>query len=120
MKLKTPEINTELTLFCPSRTCPCHQRRDNQITKDGTYITIPRQMFYCWGGEHRFSETSYSALFGKHGSFKQYEQVAKLTCYGLSSRAIADVLELDKLAKHYDKRLTCQWRFLRVYPPKTA
>ena len=66
----------------------------------------------CGGGEHRFSETGYSALFGKHGSFKQYEQVAKLSCYGLSSRAIADVLKLDQrtvkmwqrcISKKYDK-----------------
>jgi hypothetical protein len=85
MKLKTPEINAELTLFCPRPTCPCHQRRDNKITKEGTYITkndpIPRQMFYCGGGKHRFSETGYSELFGKHGSFKKYEQVPiRLTC----------------------------------------
>ena len=100
MKLKTPEINAELTLFCPRRSCPCYHKSDNKLSKDGTYITkndpIPRQMFYCWGGKHRFSETGYSALFGTHGSFKQYEQVAKLSCYGLSSRAIADVLELDQ------------------------
>jgi len=58
MKLKTAEINAELTLFCSRRNCPCYQRRDNKLTKDGTYITkndpIPRQMFYCGGGEHRF------------------------------------------------------------------
>jgi len=47
-------------------------------------------------GKHRFSKTGYSALFGKHGSFKKYEQVAKLSCYGLSSLAIANVLELDQ------------------------
>ncbi len=78
MKLKTPEINAELTLFCPS-----YHKSDNKLTKDGVYITrndpIPRQMFYCWGGKHRFSETGYSALFGKQGSFKKYEQVAKLS-----------------------------------------
>ncbi len=100
MKLKTPEINAELTLFCPRRSCPCYQKSDNKLTKDGTYITkndpIPRQMFYCCGGKHRFSETGYSELLGKHGSFKKYEQVAKLSCYGVSSYAIADVLELDQ------------------------
>jgi len=47
-----------------------------------------------WGW--KTSVSGYSALFGKHGSFKKYEQVAKLSCYGLSSRAIADVLELDQ------------------------
>jgi hypothetical protein len=51
MKLKTPEINAELTLFCPRRTCRCYQRSDNKLTKDGAYITkndpISRQMFYC-------------------------------------------------------------------------
>ena len=98
MKLETPEINAELTLFCPRQNCPCYQRSDNKLTKNVAYITkndpIPRQMFYCWGG--KISVSGYSALFGKHGSFKQYEQVAKLSCYGLSSRAIADVLELDQ------------------------
>jgi IS1 family transposase len=99
MKPKTSEVNTELKLFCPRRNCPFHQLLDNKITKDGIYRTkndpIPRQMLYCWGGEHRFSETGYSDLFGKHGSFKKYEQVAKLTCAGVSSQVIADVLELD-------------------------
>ena len=100
MKLNTPEINAELTLFCPRQSCACYQKKTNKLTKDGTYITkndpIARQMFYCWGGKHRFSETGYSELFGKHGSFKQYEQVAKLSCYSVSSHAIADVLELDQ------------------------
>ncbi|MFI3220164.1 MAG: hypothetical protein QX189_13770 [Methylococcales bacterium] len=61
-------------------------------------------MFYCRGGEYRFSETGYSALFGKHGSFKKYEQVAKLSCYGLSSLAIADVLELDQRTMEMQQR----------------
>ena len=52
-------------------------------------------MFYCAGGGHRFSETGYSQLFGKHGSFKEYEQAGKLSCYGISTDAIADVLEKD-------------------------
>src|SRR5450631_2603108 len=34
-------------------------------------------------------------LFGKHGSFKEYEQMSKLSCYGLSADAIADVLLKD-------------------------
>ena len=55
-------------------------------------------------GKHRFSETGYSALFGKQGSFKQYEQVAKLSCYGLSSLAIADVLELDQRTMEMQQR----------------
>lgn len=100
MELKTNEINTELNLFCPRRKCPHYQSLDNKITKDGTYDTqndpFPRQMFRCCGGKHRFSETNYSGLFGKHGSFKEYEQVAKLSCYGLSSQAIADVLGVDQ------------------------
>jgi hypothetical protein len=65
MKLKTAEINAELTLFCPRPTCPCYHKNDNKLSKDGTYITkndpIQRQMFYCGGGEHRFSETGYIA-----------------------------------------------------------
>jgi IS1 family transposase len=73
---------------------------DNNITKDGVYKTknddIVRQMFYCAKGKHRFSETGYCDLFGKHGSFKEeYEQMCKLSCYGLSTDAIADVLIKD-------------------------
>lgn len=52
-------------------------------------------MFRCGKGKHRFSETGYCELFGKHGSFKEYEQVCKLSCYGLSPDAIADVLGKD-------------------------
>ena len=52
-------------------------------------------MFNCGKGKHRFSETGYCDLFGKHGSFKEYEQMSKLTCYGLSADAIADVLLKD-------------------------
>jgi DNA-binding CsgD family transcriptional regulator len=72
---------------------------DNPITKDGGYITKNdgafRQMFRCGKGKHRFSETGYCELFGKHGSFKEYEQVCKLSCYGLSPDTIADVLGKD-------------------------
>ncbi len=46
---------------------------------------------FCHGGGHRHSETGYSELFGKHGNFKEYELAAKLSTYGLSSDAIADV-----------------------------
>jgi hypothetical protein len=45
--------------------------------------------------KNRYSETSYSGLRGKQGSFKEYEQAAKFFCYGLSADAIADVLEKD-------------------------
>ncbi|MBW2740511.1 MAG: hypothetical protein JRE64_17075, partial [Deltaproteobacteria bacterium] len=34
--------------------------------------------------------------FGKHGSFKEYEQTAKLSSYGLATDAIADVLQKDR------------------------
>jgi len=92
-------VNTDLPLFCPRKDCVCYQSYDNKITKDGIYITKsdskPRQMFFCHGGGHRFSETGYSELFGKHGSFKEYEQAAKLSSYGLSPDAIADVLGRD-------------------------
>ena len=99
MKLNPPELNTDLNLFCPKRSCPYYQSPDNKITKDGKYFTksdpISRQMFVCGKGHHRFSETGYSELFGKQGSFKEYEQTAKLSCYGLSSQEIADVLGKD-------------------------
>ena len=99
MNPKLSKLNTELNLFCSRRHCPCYQSLDNTITKDGVYKTkndgIARQMFYCMKGKHRFSETGYCDLFGKHGSFKEYEQMCKLSCYGLSTDAIADVLVKD-------------------------
>jgi len=52
-------------------------------------------MYYCHGGGHRFSETHYSELKHKQGSMKEYEQTAKLSCYGLASEQIADVLDRD-------------------------
>lgn len=99
MKLEHSNLSTELQLFCPRRACPCHQSLDNKITKDDTYTIkhdcVARQMFYCAGGQHRFSETGYSKLFGKHGSFKEYKQAAKMSCLGVSTDAIADVLVKD-------------------------
>ena len=85
--------------YCPCRDCPYYLELDNYITKDGTYPvkkeTQRRQRLYCHAGKHRFSEMAYSALFGHHGSFKEYIQTAKMTSYGLSSGQIADVLERD-------------------------
>ena len=52
-------------------------------------------MFYCHGGEHRFSETGYSNLINKKGSDKEYRQTFKLITHGLSWEEIADVLEKD-------------------------
>ncbi len=52
-------------------------------------------MFYCHGGEHRFSEMSYSNLINKKGTDKEYRQTFKLIKYGLSAEQIADVLEKD-------------------------
>ena len=82
MTLKTPEINAELTLFCPRPTCPmlsqkrqqANQRRDlyHQERPDSATDVL------LWGW--KTSVSGYSALFGKHGSFKKYEQVAKLSC----------------------------------------
>src|SRR5919197_3264037 len=72
----------ELPLFCPLESCSHYQKPDNTIKKDGIYRTqsdpIPRQMYYCHGGRHRFSETHYSELKHKQGSMKEYEQTAKL------------------------------------------
>ncbi len=49
--------------------------------------------FTAHAGEHRFSETAYSPLFGHHGSFKEYVQTAKMSSCGLSTEQIADVKE---------------------------
>jgi hypothetical protein len=90
--------NTALTLFCTRKSCKYYQSTENTITKDGVYTTKsdsePRQMFYCHGGKHRFSETGHSDLFGKHGSFKEYEQTAKLISYGLATDAIAGLRDV--------------------------
>ncbi|MDM8544762.1 hypothetical protein QUF90_27130 [Desulfococcaceae bacterium HSG9] len=84
-------VNTDLPLFSPREGCVCYRSYENKITKDGLYTTasdsVPGLMLYCHGGEHRFSETGYSELFGKHGSFKEYEQAAKSSTYGLSADA---------------------------------
>lgn len=99
MKTTANGVKSDLQLFCPKMSCPFFEHKNNKITKDGIYKTkndsIPRQMYRCDLGNHRFSETNFSDLFGKHGSFKEYEQTAKLTSYGLSTDAIADVLEKD-------------------------
>jgi hypothetical protein len=93
------KLTGELPLFCPLESCSHYQKPDNTIKKDGLYRTqsdpIPRQMYYCSGGGHRFSETHYSELKHKQGSMKEYEQTAKLSCYGLSGEQIADVLDRD-------------------------
>jgi IS1 family transposase len=93
------KLTGELPLFCPLESCSHYQKPDNTIKKDGIYRTqsdpIPRQMYYCHGGGHRFSETHYSELKHKQGSLKEYEQTAKLSCYGLASEQIADVLDRD-------------------------
>jgi len=94
------KVNTDLPLFCPCPSCEFYQKTDNQITKDGVYKTKsdqqPRQMYRCHGGNHRFSETRYSDLYKKQGSFKEYEMAAKMSSYGLSNDQVADVLERDE------------------------
>lgn len=92
-------LNASLPLFCPCKSCPYYQSLDNPITKHGTYPVKSdvrrRQRLYCHGGKHRFSETAYSHLYGRHGSFKEYVQTAKMSCNGLGSDAIADILDRD-------------------------
>jgi len=55
-----------------------------RITTDGVYKTKSnkqaRQMYRCHGGNHRFSETRYSDLYKKQGSFKEYEIASKIGC----------------------------------------
>ena len=94
-----PPLSRNLLLFCPGQECDFYQKIDNKITKDGIYKTktdkTPRQMYYCHGGQHRFSEMRYSNLFQKQGSIKEYEMASKMAYYGLSQTQIADVLERD-------------------------
>lgn len=113
-------VNTEMPLFCPRKSCPHYQSTSNKISKDGTFTVksdpVRRQMFYCHGGEHRFSETAYSDLFGKHGSFKEYEQTAKLSTYGLSTDQIADVLEKDtRTISQWQKALGQKCQRLHIF-----
>jgi len=93
------KVKTDFPLFCPCPDCEHHKKTDNKITKDGVYKTKldeePRQMYFCHGGNHRFSETRYSDLYKKQGSFKEYEMAAKMSGYGLSHEQIAEVLERD-------------------------
>ena len=92
-------LSTSLPKFCPKKSCPCFQSTENKITKDGVYYLKTsgekRQMFYCHGGQHRFSEMSYSDLINKKGTDQEYRQTFKLINYGLSAEQIADVLEKD-------------------------
>ncbi len=85
--------------FCPKKSCPYCESTNNKITKYGTYPVKlsgeKRQLFYCHGGEHSFSEMAYSGLVNKKGSEKEYIQAAKLIKCGLSCEQIADVLERD-------------------------
>lgn len=71
------DLSADLNLFYPRKDCSYWQSLENKIIKDGVYVTKsdlqPRQMFKCCGGNHRFSETNYSGLFRKQGSFKEYE-----------------------------------------------
>ena len=100
-------IHPIFPVFCPCPHCEYYQDLDNYITKAGTYSVKsgpePRQRLYCHGGGHRFSETAYSPLFGRHGSLREYVQTAKLSTYGLSTDQIADVLE-------HDARTILQWQ----------
>lgn len=94
------ELHPIFPTFCPCRNCDYYGDPENYITKDGTYPVkgeaIRRQRLKCHAGGHRFSETKYSPLFGHGGMFKEYEQTAKMTGYGLSTAQIADVLERDE------------------------
>jgi len=90
---------TKLKLFCPRRGCPCYQSLDNNITKDGVYTTkndgVVRQMFNCGKGSTAFLKPVTVIYSVNMAASKEYEQMSKLSCYGLSADAIADVLLKD-------------------------
>ena len=100
-------VNTELNIFCPRKSCSHYQEPANPTWKKGTYPVLSeeerRQLFWCSSGQHKFSETSFSDLWHKHGSFKEYEQTAKLLKRGLAMVEIADVLQKDE-------RTICAWK----------
>ena len=93
-------VNTELPRFCPRESCLHFKKENPRIAKAGTYTTkndpTPRQLYHCPEGNHKFSETKYCRLWHKHGSFKEYGQVAKLKSEGLSNEPIADVMGKDE------------------------
>jgi len=84
--------------FCPNSECS-YYKKVVDVIKYGTYKTendsVRRQRFLSKTCTCTFSETAFSSLFGKHGSFKEYAQCCKLYCYGLNTDEIADVLERD-------------------------
>lgn len=86
-------------LFCPDITCSCYGELEHNVIRYGTYTTkndkTPRQRFKNNTCGHTFSETAFSDIYGKHGSFKEYEQCCKLYCFGLNASEIADILGRD-------------------------
>lgn len=102
--MSTPAYHPEQShpvfpIYCPCQDCDYYQDPDNYITKEGTYSikgkACRRQRFYCHGGGHKFSETRYSRLFRHGGTLREYEQMGKMSSYGLSTAQIADILERD-------------------------
>ncbi|MBE9563456.1 MAG: hypothetical protein IMF12_11410 [Proteobacteria bacterium] len=93
------KIKTKIQLLCPNKKCSYYQDLANKITTDSVYTiksdSISRQMLKYHGGNHRFSETRYSDLFGKQGSFYEYEMVAKMCSCSLSSGQIAYIIGRD-------------------------
>jgi hypothetical protein len=65
--------NTQL--FCPNKECSCYGKLNHNIICYGTYTTkndnIPRQRFQNTTCGCTFSETAFSEIYGKHGSFKE-------------------------------------------------
>ena len=85
-------------IFCPHSECPSQEKKEYHVIKSGTYFTAngdKRQEYKCKVCGRKFSETSFSGLYGKQGSEKEYVQTAKLLSYGLNTEQIADVLERD-------------------------
>ncbi len=96
------KLTGELSLFCPLESCSHYQKPDNTIKKDGIYRTqsdpVPRQMYYCHGGGHRFSETHYSELKHKQGSMKEYEQTgSSCSAFNFSTRSFLNFLILSTI-----------------------
>ncbi len=63
-------------LFCPNKNCICYDELNHPIIRYGTYTTktdnTPRQRFKNNTCGCTFSETAFSCIYGKHGSFKEY------------------------------------------------
>ena len=93
------QTHTHTHLFCPHKNCYNCGKLNQNIISYGTYTTkndnTPRQRFRNTVCGCTFSETAFSDIYGKHGSFIEYSICCKLLCYNSNADEIADILSKD-------------------------